>query len=98
MRGGGNTKFPWCKGPLEPGGEAGGGGGQRRPFLLAGTKKGEDAQCSRVAAHGRLRRRWQLVTNELLIRTGEGCSCPALPPRSGLAVIFCLARLAAGSG
>lgn len=66
-------------------------------FLLAGTKKGGDAQCSRVAAHGRLRRHRQRVTNGLLFRTGKGCSCPAPPPCAELAVTFCLARLAAGS-
>ena len=43
------------------------------------------------------------MTDGLLLRTSEGCSCLgcsclAPPPRAGLAVIFCLTHLAAGSG
>lgn len=61
----------------------------RHRFLLAGTKKGEDAQCSRVAAHGRLHSCQHWVTNGLLIRTGKGCSSPAPCLTLGL-LLFCV--------
>lgn len=86
----GSTKFPQCKGSLEPIRAA----RDRRLSLLTGTKNQEGAQCSRVAAHG-LCRQW--VTNRILICTSKGCSHPVPCLVLGFLSFFCLAHLATSS-
>lgn len=66
---------PRCQGlPELPSPREGRGRGARS---CGQTQRREDAQCSRVAAHGRPRHRRQHGTDGLGIRTGGGCSCPA---------------------